>query len=531
MPPKAKAKAGAAKAKASPRAAGSGAAAAKELAKGGSTETAGCSDAATPAPAAEDSSQTGQPVVAEELGLESRALARHCFRAKFELAPGNGKEETPTKFVLFVPRLLGHQDGRHCYSDHQISISGHSLRGKPIEIFERPHFVIANVPASALPSLVVEHTFISHSVMLAPQSSAKVLTQPPSLTAQERMVAISDDTDRLDKMRVILHDLGLQRQEDERDITYASRLRLALASSDFKFDAQATGESLHLLPTLIFELKKGDCTAFNAGFVYALRAFGIPAYITLGMKYGKDIEEICGSFLASHAQCEFFAEGIGWIPADATPGAAASFLHEGGSKASFLGWHNATMTFAEFQASEDVMRSSSDVHGSLAKLQKICPKKGLTDTSADVGDKIKGLEESFALALGLDADAARRRVASTLQFCRDALGSSARVTLEMFLAGFVACEIGKCPIYLGFGKNVCSTAMAGAKLFEGGPYDGDGPLDLEDMKECIMLLRGHDKVMEAVNDGALSRQGQFHAAGGRGCTVSVDYEFTEEPVA
>ena len=72
------------------------------------------------------------------------------------------------------------------------------------------------------------------------------------------------------------------------------------------------------LPGLIWEKRFGDCSAFNAGFVYGLRAYGVPARVSLGFKYGSAVKTACGSFTATHAQAEFFAEGIGWVPCDAT---------------------------------------------------------------------------------------------------------------------------------------------------------------------------------------------------------------------
>jgi len=259
-----------------------------------------------------------------------------------------------------------------------------------------------------------------------------------------------------------------------------------------------------------------------------LRASGIPAQLKLGLKYGSDIQDACGVFVASHAESEFFAEGIGWVPCDATLGAPSSFGHRGGSKSSFIGWHGATMSFAESRETGELMRSSDGLSGGLAKLRKICAKKISGDHSAEPDRK--ALAEALALSFGIDSDAARRQVDGIFNFCKEALGEDTKITLEVFLTGFEAFEIGKCPIHLGYGKSICSTAMVGAKLFEGGPFEADVPLGLEELKECIMVPKGHEKLMEAVNDGSFNLRDQFCASGGRGCIIFVDFTFQEEPL-
>merc|ERR1712039_187241 len=80
------------------------------------------------------------------------------------------------------------------------------------------------------------------------------------------------------------------------------------------------GDSLHLLPTMIFECERGDSKAINTGFVFALRSYGIPAQLNLGFKSGQSVLDMYGVPVINHAQSEFYAEGIGWIPWDASSG-------------------------------------------------------------------------------------------------------------------------------------------------------------------------------------------------------------------
>jgi len=108
----------------------------------------------------------------------------------------------------------------------------------------------------------------------------------------------------------------LARQVGERDIAYAVRLGRALCNG-YDYDVALTDAHVRNLPPLLWERRRGDCSAFNAGFVHALRVFGVPARVSLGFKYGRAVQQACGSIAAPHAEAEFFAEGIGWVPCDA----------------------------------------------------------------------------------------------------------------------------------------------------------------------------------------------------------------------
>ncbi|CAE8602894.1 unnamed protein product [Polarella glacialis] len=175
------------------------------------------------------------------------------------------------------------------------------------------------------------------------------------------------------------------------------------------------------------------------------------------------------------------------------------------------------------------MRSSSDLESTLTKLRKLCAKKGLV-AGSNLSENLGKLAEALAPSLGLDLDAATRRAQGVVKTCKEKMGADVVITPEIFFEGFAAAELGRCPVHLGFGKSLVATAMTGAMLFEGGPYEKDVPMDLDELKECVMLDRGHQKLCQVVGDGALDLQGQHHASGGRGSLVYVDYQFAEEPL-
>ncbi len=67
------------------------------------------------------------------------------------------------------------------------------------------------------------------------------------------------------------------------------------------------------------DARRGNCTDFHAIFIGYARAVGIPAKFAIGVPLppGHDSGEIAGY----HCWAEFFAQGIGWVPVDASEAA------------------------------------------------------------------------------------------------------------------------------------------------------------------------------------------------------------------
>lgn len=453
-----------------------------------------------------------------DLVLTSRPVARHRFRLRLNLLKESAAVAGVSKnlnYVLLVPRLLTQGQGHPRFSAHELRIDGTSLRGKPIETFEFQHFVLANVPFSAIQSLVVEHTFTSHAVALKPRGDGDAFLPVPELKSEERLVLLGDDVDRAPKLCELLRSRGLERASGERDVAYATRLGLAMQAA-FTFDVAATEDSLHLLPTLVFERERGDSRAFNAGFVYALRAQGIPAQLVLGVRYGADVHAACGCFAASWAQSEFFAEDIGWVPCDVTPGSQADLE----CRPDFVAWHSARHSRAEAREFAGVMRAASlDLDGVLARITKLRERKGYKPGEILPASELVTV---VAGALGITAEAAGRRVVEVLAFCK-AAGAEG----SAFAEGYAGLELGRCPVHLGAGKGLYAAGLVGAALFEGGPYEDGVPLDLEEMVEMRLLLRGNEG--EAGGLSSVARWSlplEEHQS-----LFGVNYEFTELPLS
>ena len=62
--------------------------------------------------------------------------------------------------------------------------------------------------------------------------------------------------------------------------------------------------------------RKGNCTDFHALFIGMMRASGIPARFEIGFPLPADKSE--GQIAGYHCWAQFYLEGVGWIPVDAS---------------------------------------------------------------------------------------------------------------------------------------------------------------------------------------------------------------------
>ncbi len=67
------------------------------------------------------------------------------------------------------------------------------------------------------------------------------------------------------------------------------------------------------------DARRGNCTDFHAIFIGYARAVGIPARFAIGFPLPK--ERGAGQVAGYHCWAEFYAEGIGWVPVDASEAA------------------------------------------------------------------------------------------------------------------------------------------------------------------------------------------------------------------
>eukprot|EP00747_Dinoflagellata_sp_TGD_P058703 gnl/TRDRNA2_/TRDRNA2_151239_c0_seq1.p1 gnl/TRDRNA2_/TRDRNA2_151239_c0~~gnl/TRDRNA2_/TRDRNA2_151239_c0_seq1.p1 ORF type:complete len:906 (+),score=148.61 gnl/TRDRNA2_/TRDRNA2_151239_c0_seq1:60-2777(+) len=460
-----------------------------DIQMGGPGATASAPPPPLPLKRAVTSMPSDDDLQSENLVLVAVPVARHLFRLRFRLA---GARMPEAHYMLLVPRIVTSAAGHPRYADHAVRVLSHNARWQP-EVRSFCNFVVANIPGNSLGDLVLEHEFINCRVRLKPRSEVDercggdCILPVPVLDPEERALNLADDFAQAQHIRQLLESQGLARRADERDVTFAVRLGRALCNG-YRYDAAVTEANLQKLPTLIWEKRCGDCSAFNTGFVYALRAFGVPARVSLGFKYGHAVRQACNSFVATHAQAEFFVEGVGWTPCDATLG-VRRLGHEAGSQLSFVEWRPAVRSLAEAEEQAKVLTSPSDPGPARERLMTAVER-----LSGSGPQPVKKLAAGLAKAEGLAMDTAALRAAQVVA----SLGMPAdeELTPEEFARGVAAVELGKFG-ELGMGDGLASTAQAGAKFYEGGPFRGK-PLKMSDLKENMMVMDGIEGVMDHV---------------------------------
>src|SRR5262249_51836323 len=99
---------------------------------------------------------------------------------------------------------------------------------------------------------------------------------------------------------------GLRRSPDEGEIQFAWRAfqKIVEEELDYSSDGGAASE--------VVRQGKGQCCAFAFVYASALRANQIPARILVG----RCAESARPRNNQTHVKTEFFAKGVGWVPAD-----------------------------------------------------------------------------------------------------------------------------------------------------------------------------------------------------------------------
>ena len=109
----------------------------------------------------------------------------------------------------------------------------------------------------------------------------------------------------------------LRPADNESELDFAARVfKWLRANSSYEYKPDMDRQASHVCATL-----KSDCDGLSAVFCCVLRANDIPARMLTGRwakssKPGQHEDQM--EYFQEHVQAEFFAQGVGWVPADLT---------------------------------------------------------------------------------------------------------------------------------------------------------------------------------------------------------------------
>jgi len=107
----------------------------------------------------------------------------------------------------------------------------------------------------------------------------------------------------------------LRKGADESDLDFGRRVFVAMARTFEWNSAHGSNNTA----SLVVHDKAGVCGGLSIAYAAALRANGVPAKVTNLQMVDQNYD---GTENMGHANNEFYAAGIGWVPSDLTPGQA-----------------------------------------------------------------------------------------------------------------------------------------------------------------------------------------------------------------
>jgi len=204
---------------------------------------------------------------------------------------------------------------------------------------------VARIPAKTAPlekgfDVKLKYQATLHARKLVPASADAKPVEPLAGNDEKLFLATSNLLDyKSSGFQKWLDEQKLQRGANEDDIAFAKRAYRAVTRSyGYHFD-YAQDRRVSQLCTA----KKTDCGGMALMFVAALRANNVPARTVAG-RWAESNKPGDGVLAQGHVKAEFFANGVGWVPADLSMGAqhdksAEGLLYFGKDLGDFLTMH------------------------------------------------------------------------------------------------------------------------------------------------------------------------------------------------
>ena len=207
-------------------------------------------------------------------------------------------------------------------------------RGTPSQEMSPTHrsMLTALVPADGWEqryqiSAKAEYRATLMSRRLALRDAGEQGTEPNPPRPEERRAAlVQSKTYDFDSpgFRKWLDSQSLRRDPQEGQVDYARRVFQAIKQGfSYEFTDRMDRRASHICAA-----GKSDCGGLSIVFASALRAQGIPARILVG-RWAMSAQGGRGEYYQAHVKAEFYADGVGWVPADLASGRLHDRSREG----------------------------------------------------------------------------------------------------------------------------------------------------------------------------------------------------------
>ena len=186
---------------------------------------------------------------------------------------------------------------------------------------------LVQITVEGRPDVLVQARYVAvlSARKLVPRASVDAVN-PPKLSAEERdsyLIADGQSDWKEAAFQEWMKSNGPTRQVGESQVDFGRRTFLAL-KRHYRYIYHST---MDRRASVVCRAGATDCGGFASLFVSILRSNGIPARALVGRwaissKPGETLGDI--KYGQQHVKCEFFADGVGWVPVDLS----SAILHD-----------------------------------------------------------------------------------------------------------------------------------------------------------------------------------------------------------
>jgi transglutaminase-like putative cysteine protease len=226
--------------------------------------------------------------------------------------PANADSPGPTHLWIPLPQADGYQDVRGLHIDSPI---GYTQGSDPEYGNKFAAFTPTAQQSTAGFDVVLQFTAIRREHKVALDSNSSTLHKISALASHDPNLQRYLQPDKLVPLNGTIAELA--KEHTAGDTTSIQKARhiydyvLATMRYDKSGEGWGRGDAIWACTS-----KRGNCTDFHSVFIGMMRSSGIPARFEIGFPLPEAKTE--GDIPGYHCWAEFYLDGVGWVPVDAS---------------------------------------------------------------------------------------------------------------------------------------------------------------------------------------------------------------------